>query len=105
MKNMIYEIVIFLMLFMMLLNTIFREESLVSKLSCYKNTSLFVELLKLFLIHLPILVALCFFDLFAYKMPMHMKWVRLKYVSYFLLDALFFFNSYSYVSILYNLHA
>ena len=58
-----------------------------------------LKLLKLFLFHLPMLVALCFFDLFAYKMPRHRKWVRLKCVSYLLLDALFCFNSYSLVSI------
>jgi hypothetical protein len=52
-----------------------------------------LKLLKLFLFHLPMLVALCFFDLFSYKMPMHRKWVRLKCVSYLLLDALFCFKS------------
>jgi hypothetical protein len=32
---------------------------------------------------------MCFFDLFSYKIPMHRKWVRLKYVLYLLFDALF----------------
>src|ERR1041385_1281302 len=45
--------------------------------------------LKFFLFHFPMLVSLCFFDLFSYNIPRHRKWVRLKCVSYFLLDALF----------------
>src|ERR1044071_9509399 len=57
------------------------------------KTPLFMlKVLKLFLFHLPMLVSLCFFDLFSYKMPMHRKWVRLKCVSYLLLDALFCFK-------------
>src|SRR4051812_30907294 len=60
-------------------------------------------LLKLFLFHLPMLVALCFFDLFSYKFPMHRKWVRLKCVLNLLLDALLCFNIYSCESILHNL--
>ena len=46
-----------------------------------------------------------FIDLVGYKVPMHRKYVRLKGVSYFLLDALFCFNSYSCENIFYNLHA
>ena len=42
------------------------------------------------LFYLPMLNALCFMDLFSYKMPMHRKWIRLKYVWYLFLDALFF---------------
>src|SRR4051812_33357817 len=60
---------------------------------------------KLFLFHLPMLVALCFFDLFYYKMPMHRKRVRLKCVSYLLLYVLFCFNSYSCENIFYNIRA
>ena len=57
------------------------------------KTPLFMlKVLKLFLFHLPMHVTLCFFDLFSYKMPMHRKWVRLKCVSYLLLDALFCFK-------------
>src|SRR3954467_2854644 len=48
-----------------------------------------VNTLKLCLFCLPMLVALCFNNLFSYKTPMHMKYVRLKYVLYMLLDALF----------------
>ena len=39
-----------------------------------------LKVLKLFLFHLPVLETLCSNDLFSYKMPMHRKWVRLKYV-------------------------
>ena len=60
------------------------------------KTPLFMlKVLKLFLFYLAMLVTMCLFDLFVYKIPMHRKWVRLKCVSYFLLDALFYFNSYS----------
>src|SRR3954463_4853129 len=48
-----------------------------------------VNILKLCLFCLPMLVALCFNNLFSYKIPMHRKYVRLKYVLYMLLDALF----------------
>ena len=61
--------------------------------------------LKLLLFHLPMLITLCFHDLFSYKFSMHRKWVRLKCVSYLLLDALLRLNSYSLVSIFCNLHA
>src|ERR1043165_6751648 len=44
-----------------------------------------LKLLKSFSFHLPMLVSLCFFDLFDYKMHMHRKWVRLKCVSHLLL--------------------
>ena len=64
-----------------------------------------LKLLKLFLFHLPMLVSLCLFGLFDYNLPMHRKWVRLKCVSHFLLDALFCFSSYYLVSIFCNLHA
>src|SRR3954464_7770868 len=53
------------------------------------KTPLFMlKVLKLFLFHLPMLVTLCFFNLFVYKFPRHRKWVRLKCVSNLLLDAL-----------------
>ena len=52
-----------------------------------------LKVLKLHLLHLPMLVALCFNDLFYYKIPLHRKWVRLNCVSYLLLDAQFCFNS------------
>src|SRR4051812_21920658 len=62
-----------------------------------KTPLLMLKVLKLFLFHLPMLVTLCFHDLFLCKVPRHRKWVRLKCVSHLLLDALFFFNSYSLV--------
>jgi hypothetical protein len=69
------------------------------KYGCWNShvtkTPLFIlKVLKLLLFYLPILVTMCFFDLFSYKIPMHRKWVRLKCVLYLLLDALFCFNSY-----------
>ena len=43
------------------------------------KTPLYVlKVLKLFLLHLPMLVVLCFNDLFFYKIPLHRKWVRLR---------------------------
>ena len=53
-----------------------------------------LNVLKLLLFYLPTLVTMCLFDLFSYKIPMHRKWVRLKCVLNFLLDALFYLNSY-----------
>jgi hypothetical protein len=59
------------------------------------KTPLFIlKVPKLLLFYLPMLVTMCFFDLFSYKILMHRKWVRLKCVSYLLLEALFCFNSY-----------
>jgi hypothetical protein len=59
------------------------------------KTPLFIlKVLKLLSFHLPILVAMRFFDLVSYKFPMHRKWVRLKCVLCLLLDAFFCFNSY-----------
>ena len=39
-----------------------------------------LNVLMLHLLCLPMLLALCFNDLFSYKIPMHRKWVRLKSV-------------------------
>jgi hypothetical protein len=59
------------------------------------KTPLFIlKVLKLLLFYLPMFVTMCFFDLFSYNIPMHREWVRLKCVSYLLLDALFCLNSY-----------
>jgi hypothetical protein len=58
------------------------------------KTPLFIlKVPKFLLFYLPILVAMCFFNLFYYKIPMHRKWVRLKCSLYLLLDALSCFNS------------
>jgi hypothetical protein len=54
-------------------------------------------LLKILMLHLfcfPILVSLCFHDLFLYKILFHRKWVRLKSVLYLLFDALFASSSF-----------
>jgi hypothetical protein len=57
------------------------------------NSPLFMlKVSKLLLFYLPILVIMCFFDLFSYKIPMHRKWVRLKSISYLLFDTLFCFK-------------
>ena len=48
--------------------------------------------LKLHLFCLPMLVDFCFNNSFSHDTPMHRKWVRLKCVGYFLLDALFHFR-------------
>ena len=53
-----------------------------------------LKILKLHLFCFPMLVSLCFHDLFLYKIPMHRKWVRLKCALNLLLDALFYLNSY-----------
>jgi hypothetical protein len=47
-----------------------------------------LKFLKLHLSCFPMLVALCFHDLFLYKILFHRKWFRFKSVSYFLFDAL-----------------
>jgi hypothetical protein len=47
-----------------------------------------LEFLKLHLFCFPMLVALCFHDLFLYKTLFHMKWFRFKVASYLLFDAL-----------------
>src|SRR3954471_13483211 len=51
-----------------------------------------LKILKLHFFCFPMLVALCFHDLFLYKIIFHRKWVRLKFVLYLLLDALFYFK-------------
>jgi hypothetical protein len=45
-----------------------------------KSPLFLLKILKLHLLCLPMLVTLCFIDLFSYKIPMHRKWVRLKCV-------------------------
>ena len=63
-------------------------------------TPLFMlKFLKLHLFSFPMLVSLCFIHLFSYKIPMHMKWVRLKCVLYLLLDPFVCLSSYFYTSI------
>ena len=58
------------------------------------KTPLFVlKVLKLHLLHIPMLVALCFNDLFYYKAPMHRKSVRFKHILYILRDALFYVST------------
>src|SRR3954463_5790499 len=63
------------------------------------------KVLKLHLFCLRMLIALCFNELFCCNILIHGKHISLKCVSYLLLDALLCFNSYSLVSIFYNLCA
>jgi hypothetical protein len=51
-----------------------------------------LEFLKLYLFCLPMLFALRFHDFSLYKTIFHRKWFRFKCVSYFLFDALYYFN-------------
>ena len=51
-----------------------------------KSSLFMLKVLKLHLFCLPMLVTLCFIDLFSYKAPIHRKSVRFKHVLYMLLD-------------------
>ena len=51
-----------------------------------------LQVLNLCLFYLPMLVDSCSHKLFAHKIPMHRKWVRLKFSSHILHDALFMFQ-------------
>ena len=51
-----------------------------------------LKVLKLCLFYLPMQVDSCSHKLFAHKIPMHRKWVRLKCASHILHDALFMFQ-------------
>ena len=52
---------------------------------------------KLCLFCLPMLVDYCSHKMFAHKIPMHSKWVRLKCASHILHDALFMFQFLSFM--------
>ena len=52
-----------------------------------------LKILKLCLFCLAMLVDYCYHKLFAHKIPMHRKWVRLKCASHMLHDALFMLRS------------
>ena len=56
-----------------------------------------LKVLKLYLFCLPVLVDSCSHKLFAHKIPMHRKWVRLKCASHMLHDALFVFQFLSFM--------
>jgi hypothetical protein len=47
-----------------------------------------LQFLKLHLFYLSMFAIMCLLDLFSYKIPMHRKWFRFKYVSYLLFNAL-----------------
>ena len=60
--------------------------------------SLYVlKILKFCLFYLPMLVDSCYHKLFAHKIPMHRKWVRLKCASHMLHDALSMFQFLSFM--------
>src|SRR4051812_40651580 len=56
-----------------------------------------LKVLKLCLFYLPMQVDYCSHKLFAQKIPMHRKWVRLKCASHILHDALFMFQFLSFM--------
>ena len=56
-----------------------------------------LKILKLCLFYLSMLVDYCSHKLFAHKIPMHRKWVRLKCASHILHDALFMFQFLSFM--------
>ena len=56
-----------------------------------------LKVLKLCLFCLPMLVDSCSHRLFAHNIPMHRKWVRLKFDSHILHDALFMFQFLSFM--------
>ena len=56
-----------------------------------------LKILKLCLFYLPMQVDSCYHKLFAHKIPMHSKYVRLKCASHILHDALFIFRFLSFM--------
>ena len=56
-----------------------------------------LKILKLYSFFLPMLVDYRSHKLFAYKIPMHRKWIRLKCASHILHDALFMFQFLSFM--------
>ena len=56
-----------------------------------------LKILKLYLFCIPMLVDSCSQKLFAQKIPMHRKWVRLKCVSHMLHDASIMFQFLSFM--------
>ena len=62
------------------------------------NFPLYVlKILKLYLFCLPMLVDSCSYKLCAHKIPRHRKWVRFKFSSHILHDALFMFQFLSFM--------
>jgi hypothetical protein len=51
-----------------------------------------LQILKWHLFYLSMIATMCLIDLFSYKIPMHRKWFRFKYVPYLLFDALYCFK-------------
>ena len=83
---------------MMLLKIIMREEHMLVAIAIISSFPLYaLKVLKLCLFCLPMLVDYCSHKLFAHKIPMHGKWVRLKCASHILHDALFMFQFLSFM--------
>ena len=66
-------------------------------IAIYQVSSICVENLEDLLVLPPMLVDSCPHKLFANKIPMHRKWVRLKCASHILHDALFMFQFLSFM--------
>ena len=56
-----------------------------------------LKILKFCLLYLPMQVDSCSHKLFAHKIPMHMKWVRLKCASHIIHDAPIMFQFLSFI--------
>ena len=56
-----------------------------------------LKVLKLYLFFLPMLVDSCSYKLCAHKIPRHSKWVRFKFASHILHDALSMFQFFSFM--------
>ena len=56
-----------------------------------------LKILKLYLFCFPVLVDSCSHKLFAHKVPMHRKWIRLKCASHMLHDAPIMFQFLSFM--------
>ena len=62
-----------------------------------KSPLFMLKLLMFLSSSLHVLEIVCHNNLFAYKVPMHRKWVRLKFVCYLLIDALFVLQFLSFI--------
>jgi hypothetical protein len=65
-----------------------REKHGLMDLKNIKFPLFMLQILKLHLFYLSMFVTMCLVDLFSYKIPIHRKWFRFKYVSQLLFDAL-----------------
>ena len=96
-KRMLCAMVILLNSFMTLLKIIMREEYMLVGIAIISSFLSVLKILKLCLFYLPMQVDSCSHKLFAHKIPMHSKCVRLKCSSHILHDALFMFQFLSFM--------